>query len=118
MSVKWTQRTTWYVGDFNIGYRWRLLLGTDFETPAAAIPQFQSISTMHYVDFVVGWTPTNLDALEGFTFQVGLENAFDEDPPIVGSEAGTTTQNSGNTFPGDQEVLARCRRERGCGSRY
>ncbi len=124
-SVKWTQRTTWYVGDFNIGYRWRFISATDFEdlsdfsdsngdpipdgNPDACNDAVRhcDISSMHYVDFVVGWTPTNMDALEGFTFQVGLENAFDEDPPIVGSEAGTTTQNSGNTFPGTFNTVGR-----------
>jgi hypothetical protein len=38
---------------------------------------------------------------------VGLENLFDKDPPIVGSEAGTTIQNSGNTFPGTFETVGR-----------
>jgi hypothetical protein len=106
-SVKFTQRTTWYVGDVNIGYRWRYIRGTDFEDPANAISDFASINDVHYVDFVLGWTPTGIDMLEGFTFQVGLENALDEDPPIVGAEAGTTDQNSGNTFPGTFETVGR-----------
>jgi outer membrane receptor protein involved in Fe transport len=106
-SLKFVQRTNWTIGDFNVGYRWRYLRGTSFEDPASAIPAFQSISDVHYMDFVVGWSPTAIDLLDGFTFQLGLENAFDEDPPIVGSEGGTTTQNSGNTFPGTFDTVGR-----------
>jgi outer membrane receptor protein involved in Fe transport len=117
-SVKWVQRTTWYIGDFNIGYRWRYLRGTHYEdltdSDGNGAPDvcndkkgYCFIGDVHYVDIVLGWTPTGIDALNGFTFQVGLENLFDKDPPIVGSEAGTTIQNSGNTFPGTFETVGR-----------
>ncbi len=118
-SLRFTQRSTWNIGDFSVGYRWRYIRATDFEQPQLDIegdgifeadlclPAFCSISDTHYVDFLLAWTPTSVDMLDGFTFQVGLENAFDEDPPIVGAEAGTTTQNSGNTFPGTFDTVGR-----------
>jgi iron complex outermembrane receptor protein len=31
----------------------------------------------------------------------------DEDPPVVGNEAGSTTFNSGNTFPANYDTLGR-----------
>jgi len=109
-SVKWVQRSTWYIGDFNLGYRWRYIHGTEFEDQANCFTgssNYCKINDTHYFDFVLGWTPTGVEMLEGFTFQVGLENAFDEDPPIVGQEAGPTDQNSNNTFPGTYDSVGR-----------
>ena len=118
-SLRFTQRTTMHTGDFSFGYRWRYIRSTRFEQPeldvngdgvieaTLILPEFERINDVHYVDFLVEWAPTNIDMLDGFSFQVGLENAFDEDAPIVGSEAGTTTQNSGNTFPGSFDTVGR-----------
>jgi outer membrane receptor protein involved in Fe transport len=106
-KLTFTQRTTWYVGDFNLGYRWRFLDSVDIDDPGSAISRFASISSTHYLDFVVGWSPTSIEMLEGFEFQLGIENILDEDPPIVGQEAGTTTANSGNTYPGTYDVAGR-----------
>ena len=108
-SVRFSQRTTWHLGDFDFGYRWRFLRGTDYEAAGQGIwlPDYESISDTHYVDLLVGWTPSDVPALEGFIFQIGLENIFDEDPPIVGADIGTTDQNSANTWPGTFDSLGR-----------
>jgi len=106
-SITFQQRTTWYTGDFNIGYRWRFIRGTTFESPADATSKTGQISDMHYVDITAGWEPSGIDALSGFRLQVGIENVFDQDPPIVGQSAGPTDQNSGNTFPGSFDTLGR-----------
>jgi len=37
----------------------------------------------------------------------GVRNLFDKNPPIVGNEAGTTSANSGNTFPSNFDTLGR-----------
>lgn len=119
-SVHFSQRSTWNIGDFSVGYRWRFLDGTDFEQKTLVVEsggqvvpidlclkEYCSIGVTHYVDLVATWTPSGIEMLQGFSFQVGLENVFDEDPPIVGSEAGPTDQNSGNTFPGSYDVIGR-----------
>ena len=36
-----------------------------------------------------------------------MQNLFDKQPPIVGGEAGSTTFNSGNTFPSTYDALGR-----------
>ena len=36
-----------------------------------------------------------------------VANVFDEDPPIIGNETGTTSYNSGNTFPSNYDTLGR-----------
>jgi outer membrane receptor protein involved in Fe transport len=37
----------------------------------------------------------------------GVTNVFSKDPPVVGNEAGTTSANSGNTFPGVYDTVGR-----------
>ena len=41
------------------------------------------------------------------TFAVGVENITEEDPPVVGNDAGDTSSNFGNTFPSNYDVLGR-----------
>lgn len=106
-SVRFTQRSTWNIGDFALGYRWRFISKVEHDAPGSIIPEYSSNSAVHYVDFLARWTPTGSDLLDGFVFQLGLENAFDEDPPVVGADAGTTTYNSGNTYPGTYETAGR-----------
>ena len=38
---------------------------------------------------------------------VGARNIFDEDPPILGNETGSTAFNSGNTFPSLFDTMGR-----------
>jgi len=44
---------------------------------------------------------------ENLIFTVTVQNLFDKDPPITGNNAGTTTFNSGNTFPSTYDALGR-----------
>jgi outer membrane receptor protein involved in Fe transport len=101
------QRTTWYINDFYLGYRWRYIGATKFEAGPTKSSTTGRIPAFHYVDITLGWEPTGNDFLNGFRFQVLLENIFDQDPPIVGQSAGPTDQNSGNTFPGTYDVVGR-----------
>ena len=38
---------------------------------------------------------------------IGIQNLFNRQPPIVGGQAGSTTANSGNTFPSTYDPLGR-----------
>jgi len=40
-----------------------------------------------------------------FTF--GVDNITEEEPPVVGGESGSTTFNSGNTFPSTYSAIGR-----------
>ena len=42
-----------------------------------------------------------------YTLRGGVINVTDEEPPVVGNEAGSTDFNSGNTFPGNYDTLGR-----------
>jgi outer membrane receptor protein involved in Fe transport len=115
-TLRTTLSATWYIGDFLMRARWRYISDTEGDSSLdtdgdgvldACIKPFCTINNTHYLDFVVGWTPSETGLLGGLEVQVGIENVFDEDPPIVGQEAGTTTQNSGNTYPGAYDTIGR-----------
>ena len=61
-----------------------------------------SIKAQNYFD-----TTLSFNIEKSFTFRLGVENLFDKQPPVVGSEAGSTTHNAANTFPTVYDVLGR-----------
>lgn len=63
---------------------------------------FNRISARNYFDFT-----TRFNVNEHFDLTLTVMNLFDKDPPIVGNSAGTTTFNSGNTFPSTYDPLGR-----------
>jgi outer membrane receptor protein involved in Fe transport len=44
---------------------------------------------------------------ENFDMTLTVMNLLDKDPPIVGSTIGTTSFNSGNTYPSTYDALGR-----------
>jgi outer membrane receptor protein involved in Fe transport len=50
---------------------------------------------------------TRLNASENLTITVSVQNLLDKDPPLTGNNAGSTTYNSGNTFPSTYDALGR-----------
>ncbi len=102
-EYRWVQRTTWTVGGFDLSYRWRHLSGVTLDTQTGNIlPAFQSIDAYNYIDLALAW-----DINDTFRFNANVTNVFDKDPPIVGNDTGSTTFNSGNTYPGTYDVLGR-----------
>lgn len=61
-----------------------------------------TIKAQNYFDATLSF---NIE--KSFTFRLGVENLFDKQPPIVGSEAGSTTHNAANTFPTVYDALGR-----------
>jgi outer membrane receptor protein involved in Fe transport len=61
-----------------------------------------TIKAQNYFD-----TTLSFDIEKSFTFRLGVENVFDKQPPVVGSEAGSTTHNAANTFPTVYDALGR-----------
>ena len=45
--------------------------------------------------------------IEKVTFTFTVQNLFDTQPPIVGNSIGSTTFNSGNTYPATYDTLGR-----------
>nr|WP_240330739.1 TonB-dependent receptor [Sphingorhabdus sp. Alg239-R122] len=65
-------------------------------------PAFRSIDAAHYFDLTARWQI--FDNLQ-LTFIV--QNLFDKSPPLVGNDVGSTTFNSGNTYPSTYDALGR-----------
>ena len=63
---------------------------------------FNRIPAYHYFDL-----SAQFDVARQFQMTVSVTNLFDRDPPVVGGQAGTTTANSGNTFPSSYDPIGR-----------
>lgn len=103
-QLRFIQRTTWHMGDVELSYMWRHLSGMDVQTEEAAnvFPAFRSIDAYNYFDLTGAYTLN-----DHVRFTATVDNIFDEDPPIIGNSTGTTSFNSGNTFPSLYDVLGR-----------
>ena len=63
---------------------------------------FNHVPAYNYFDL-----SAQFDVKKNFTLVFGVQNMFDKVPPIMGGQAGTTTANSGNTFPSTYDPLGR-----------
>lgn len=63
---------------------------------------FNHIKAFDYFDFA-----TRINVNEHFDLTFTVMNLFDKKPPNVGNTAGTTSQNSGDTFPSTYDPLGR-----------
>jgi outer membrane receptor protein involved in Fe transport len=121
------ERTTLSLGRVDLSLLWRymssmryepglppLFSGTIVSTPSNSVffndpgnlngqtVDFNHISAASYFD----WS-TRFNVNEHFDLTFTIMNLFDKKPPIVGNTAGTTSQNSGNTFPSTYDPLGR-----------
>ena len=121
------ERTTLSLGRVDLSLLWRyinkmryepgltpLFSGTVASTPSSSIffsdpgnlngktVNFNRIPAFNYFDF-----STRFNVNEHFDLTFTVTNLFDKKPPIVGNTAGTTSQNSGNTFPSTYDPLGR-----------
>ncbi|WP_422059162.1 TonB-dependent receptor domain-containing protein [Sphingopyxis sp.] len=65
-------------------------------------PAFRHIKAHHYFDLT-----TRFNISENLTFTATVQNLLNQKPPIVGNTIGSTTYNSGNTFPSSYDALGR-----------
>lgn len=102
-KLKSALRTTWTVHDVGLSLIWRHLDAIDYEPIAEEILEdFRHIPSTNYFDFAVTYrAPFNAD----ISLTVG--NLTDRKPPIIGADTGSTSQNSGNTFPTFYDAIGR-----------
>lgn len=100
---KINQRTSWTVGDWRLGYNWRRLSSV-VEEPgdASFLPAYSSIKAYDCVDVDASWSVS-----KNLRLSLSIANLFDKKPPVVGNTIGTTSGNSGNTFPQVYDVVGR-----------
>jgi outer membrane receptor protein involved in Fe transport len=111
----WTQRTTLSFGDVDLSLLWRHLSAVEQETGLG----FQGVVTG--VGPLVGRTidvkripaydyfdlTARVAVSDELTITMGVQNLFDKEAPIVGNTIGSTTYNSGNTYPSTYDALGR-----------
>jgi outer membrane receptor protein involved in Fe transport len=63
---------------------------------------FGKIKAYDYFDLT-----TRVNVLDNLTLTLTVQNLFDKQPPVVGNTIGSTTYNSGNTYPSTYDALGR-----------
>lgn len=106
------QRTTLSFGDTDVSLLWRHLSGvqqepfdanaSNFGSNGPAFAAFSKIPAYDYFDLTARFS-----VADNFTLTVTGMNIFDIQPPTVGSNIGSTTFNSGNTYPSTYDALGR-----------
>ncbi|SER48342.1 TonB-dependent Receptor Plug Domain [Sphingobium sp. YR768] len=128
-EFSFTQRTTLSFDKIDVSLLWRYIDSVEYEGQASdylargftagnrnlfngevtgAGPlvgksyNFNKINAYSYFDLTTRFAVTdNID------LTMSAFNIFDKKPPVVGSAAGTTTYNSGNTFPSTYDAVGR-----------
>jgi len=131
-KFQWSQRTTFSFDDVDFSVLWRHIDKVAYEGQAAdflargftagnrdlfsgTLPtqagaplsgtgpyNFNFIRAYDYIDLAARFGVTkNLD------LTIGVSNLFDTKPPLTGTNAGTTSFNSGNTYPSTYDSLGR-----------
>ncbi|MEO5868210.1 MAG: TonB-dependent receptor [Sphingomonas sp.] len=111
----WNQRTTLTFGPIDFSLLWRHIGEMNAEPGVVAFKgtiqrgalagqtvDFSHIKPYDYFDF-----STRFGVGEHFDLTFTVQNLFDRDPPITGSTIGSTTFNSGNTYPSTYDTLGR-----------
>jgi iron complex outermembrane recepter protein len=116
-EFSWSQRTTLSIGDIDVSLLWRHFSSFEYQRDLPPIfsgtvtgggpiagrqINFNRIDAYDYFDLT-----TRFSVTENFELTVGVTNLFDKQPPIVGANAGSTSANSGNTFPSTFDVIGR-----------
>jgi iron complex outermembrane recepter protein len=111
-------RLTYSNGPIDVSLMWRHLSAVRIEPaapsplPARTVPQtggpnpanvfdaYEKIKAYNYFDLAM-----SAEAMENLQLNLTINNLFNKKPPVVGSGAGGTTFNNGNTFPTTYDVL-------------
>src|SRR5690606_30172855 len=93
---RWTQTTTWQSGNLRMDLIWRRIgeLQQDSIVLAGASRADWAVPVIDdydYFDLSAAYT-----FKDSWTMRLGIDNLFDEEPPIVGTDHGGTAENSGN----------------------
>ncbi|NZA28288.1 TonB-dependent receptor [Luteimonas sp. SJ-92] len=96
--------TVWSLNDLEFSMRWRHTGKMELEglQQGDFLEDFEEISAYNYFDLGMAYNaPFNA------RFSLNVNNVANKKPPLVGNTIGTTTTNSGNTFPQTYDVIGR-----------
>lgn len=102
-EYKWNLRSTWNMDAVDVSLNWRHL-DSVIEEPGGTnfLPAYAEIDAFDYFDLSAVW-----DVTDNLMLNATVTNVFDEQPPVVGNDIGTTSANSGNTFPQYYDAVGR-----------
>ena len=111
----WNQRTTLTFGPADVSLLWRHIDAMKVEDGVVAFAgtiasgalagetvDFGRIKAYNYLDLA-----TRIGVNDNLDFTLTVTNLLDKDPPIVGGTIGSTSFNSGNTYPSTYDALGR-----------
>ena len=109
IQPKWQSsvRTTLGFDSFDVSLLWRHIDSViqepeDARDTGPFFAAFQKIRAYDYFDLT-----GRFNILDNITLIATVSNLFDTKPPLVGAAAGSTSFNSGNTFPSTYDALGR-----------
>jgi iron complex outermembrane receptor protein len=120
-EFSWNQRTTLTFGDIDISLLWRHISKMEAEagvvayagilpgraTALTGVLDGQEVDFGHIGAHDLFDLAFRFGVSENFDLTATVTNIFDTDPPIVGSTIGSTSFNSGNTYPSTYDALGR-----------
>jgi len=103
-KFRFVQRTSWTMGPMQLSYLWRYVDKVKVETVQipTTFKDFQTIKAYSWIDLTGSYGIT-----DNVKVTVAVQNVFDKKAPLLGNGIGTTSANSGNTFPSDYDTLGR-----------
>lgn len=100
-----SQRSTLTFGGTSVSVLWRFIDDLRYQDGVINddfLPEFSAIDERHYFDLSL-----RQEVTDDINFVFTVFNLTDKDPPLVGSTIGSTTFNSGNTYPSTYDPLGR-----------
>ncbi len=113
---QWSQRTTLSFDSFDVSLLWRHIDKENYEFAGdpnnrlfsgvspidGSTVNYNHIKPYDYFDLT-----TRISVMENLSLVISAQNVGNRKPPIVGSTAGSTLFNSGNTYPSTYDALGR-----------
>jgi outer membrane receptor protein involved in Fe transport len=120
-EFSWNQRTTLTFGDIDVSLLWRHISKMEAEagvvafagtlpgraTAIVGVLDGQEVDFGHIGAHDLFDLAFRFGISENFDLTMTVINLLDTDPPIVGSTIGSTSFNSGNTYPSTYDALGR-----------
>lgn len=122
-KYQWSLRNTFGIGKMDLSFLWRhiskmrqepqdvidsgpMFSGT-LPTQAGASLSGKTVNFGKIPAYDIFDLTTRFNVSDNLTLTLVVQNLLDKKPPVVGSSAGSTTFNSGNTFPSTYDALGR-----------
>ena len=104
----WNTRATFSFDTVDMSVLWRHIDSVEQEPDdiingnGPVADGFGNIKAYNYIDLA-----SRFGVSDNFDMTITVSNLFDKKPPIVGSTVGSTSYNSGNTYPSTYDALGR-----------